>query len=379
MKDNIKKYIPLITYGILLYFIVHNISTVFGYISSGIEVLMPLFIGLILAFVINMFLRFYEKKVYDNIFKKNPEKFKKAKRPVCVILSYLSFAAIIYALIAFLTPRISESISTLTGNVPSYINSISQFLYNLTLEYEFTEDLWNKLIENFGLIITNTSQFLNTTLPKIVDITKDITSSVVDIFIGIVFSVYILFSKEKLVKILNKVLHAHIPLKTADKIQDIISTCNKTFRSFIGGQLTEAVILAILCYIGMSIFKMPYAPLVSVIIGVSSIIPVIGPFIGTIPCAFLILLESPIMTLWFILFVIVLQQFEGNIIYPKVVGNAVGLSGFWVLLAVTIGGGLFGVMGILLGVPTMAVLYTVYGTYVNNKLKSNDANDKGAK
>ena len=379
MTNNLKKYVPLITYGILLYFIVHNISTVIGYIGSAFQVLMPLFIGLILAFVINMFLRFYEKKVYDKIFKKNPEKYKKAKRPVCIILSYLSFAAIIYAIIAFLAPRISDSISTLTRNIPSYINSISQFLYNLALEYEFTEDIWNKLIENFGVIITNTSQFLNTTLPKIVDITKDVTSSVVDIFIGFVFSAYILFSKEKLINILNKVLHAHIPEKTADKIQEIIATSNKTFRSFVGGQLTEALILAVLCYIGMTIFKMPYAPLVSVIIGISSIIPVIGPFIGTIPCTFLILLESPVMALWFILFVIVLQQFEGNIIYPKVVGSAIGLSGFWVLLAVTVGGGLFGVMGILLGVPIMAVIYTLYGTYVNNKLKLNEAKDKGAK
>lgn len=375
-NESLKKPIFIITYGIILYFIVNNLSTFLEYVNKGLKVLTPLIIGMVLAFIVNLFLRFYEKEVYSNIFKKGKEKAEKLKRPVCVILSYLTFAGIIFIIVKFISPRIAESVSTLTSNVPVYINSISEFLYNLTLEYQFTEELWNKVMENFGLIISNTSQFLNTALPKIFDVTKTITSSVFDLFIGIVFSVYILLSKEKLVKIIKKILHVHLKGNVANSVTDVFYHANKIFRSFVGGQLTEAVILGVLCYIGMIIFKMPYAPLVSVIIGLTSIIPVIGPFIGTVPCAVLILLETPLMAIWFILFVVVLQQVEGNIIYPRVVGSAIGLSGFFVLLAVTVGGGLFGIAGILLGVPLMAVVYSLYGGYVNNKLNDTLGSDK---
>ena len=190
--DNIKKPILIITYGIILYFIVNNLNTFLDYINQGLKVLTPVIMGMVLAFIVNLFLRFYEMKVFDSIFKKSKEKAAKFKRPVCVIVSYISFAAIIALIAVFIFPRISESLSTLKGNVPAYINSISQFLYNLTLEYQFTDDIWNKITENFGLIITNTSQFLNTALPKIFDVTKTVTSSVFSLFLGIVFSFYLL-------------------------------------------------------------------------------------------------------------------------------------------------------------------------------------------
>ena len=366
--DSIKKPIIIISYGIILYFIVNNMSTFLGYISSFLKILSPLIIGAVLAFIINLFLRFYEKKVFVNV----KDKWKKAKRPVCVIMSYLTFSLIVFIIVRFISPRLEESIKTLTSSIPSYVNSISDFFYSLTLENKITEELWNKVIENFGLIITNASQFLNTALPKIFNVTKTVTSSVFDVFIGLVFSVYMLLSKEKLVGILKKVLRAHTKEEFSQSVIGVFRKANKIFRSFVGGQLTEAAILAVLCYIGMSIFKMPYAPLISVIIGISSIVPVIGAIVGTIPCALLILLENPMMAIWFVIFIVLLQQFEGNVIYPRVVGSAIGISGFWVLLAVTLGGGLFGISGILLGVPLMAVVYSVYGGYVNKKIEGKE-------
>ena len=369
MKTNgIKKTILLTTYAILLYFIVHHFSTFLHYVGEVLSVFTPLFIGLAIAFIVNLLLRFFERMVFDKIFKNPSDFLKKIKRPLCVILSYAAFVGIIWIIVNFISPKIADSMQTFTGKVPYYITLVSDYVYQLTIDFDVTNEIWNKFMDNFGFVINNTSQFINSVLPKIVDITKGITSSVIDIFIGCVFSVYMLLSKEKLLLTFKKVLHAHIEEKKASKIMDIIGQANKVFRSFVGGQLTEAVILGVLCYIGMSILNMPYAPLISVIIGVTSIIPVVGPFIGIIPSAFLILLESPITALWFIVFIIVLQQFEGNVIYPRVVGNAIGISGFWVLLAVTVGGGLFGIMGILLGVPLMAVVYSVYGQYVNEKI-----------
>ncbi|MBR4892674.1 MAG: AI-2E family transporter [Clostridia bacterium] len=364
---SIKKPLILITYAILFYFVVHHFATFLGYIKSLLKILTPLFIGIAIAFIVNLFLRFYEKKIYNKILKDKEGVFKKLRRPVCVIFAYATFIGIIWIIVNFISPKIVESIRTFTNNVPAYINSISDYLYNFTYQYELSAEIINKMMENFGLIISNTSQFLNSFIPKVVDITKAITTSIIDIFIGCVFSVYILISKEKLIKIAKKVLYAHLEEEKAEKVRTVMRKSNKVLRSFVGGQLTEAVILGVLCYVGMNILKMPYAPLISVIIGLSSIVPVIGPFIGTVPSALLILLESPVMAIWFVLFVIVLQQVEGNVIYPRVVGSAVGLSGFWVLLAVTVGGGLFGILGILLGVPTMAVIYSMYGQYVNKK------------
>ena len=366
--DNIKKPILIITYAIILYFIVHNLSTFLGYINSGLKVLTPLIIGGVLAFIINLILRFIEKKLFNKIFAKKLDKVKKIRRPVCVVISYLVFAGIIFIIVKFISPKIQESVALFSAKVPFYINSVSNYFSQFAIDYNIASDLWEKFMDNFGTIFNNASQLLNSALPKIVDLTKTITTSVFDVFIGLVFSVYMLLSKEKLLLTVKKVFYAHLNKDTADHIVSIFKHANKIFRSFVGGQITEAFILGILCYIGMLIFRMPYAPLISVIMGVSSLVPVIGPIVGTIPSAILILLESPIVAVWFVVYIIVLQQVEGNVIYPRVVGSAIGISGFWVLLAVTVGGGLFGVLGILLGVPMMAVVYTLYGEFVNKKI-----------
>ncbi|MBE7020829.1 MAG: AI-2E family transporter [Ruminococcaceae bacterium] len=370
--ENVKKPLWIITYAILLYFIVNNLATFLDYINSGIKLFTPLIIGGVLAFILNLILRFTEKKLFNKIFAKKLDKVKKVRRPVCVVIAYLVFAGIIYIIAKFISPKIQESISTFSANVPIYVNSITNYFSRIAIDYNIAEDIWTKFLENFGIVVSNTSQFLNSALPKIVDFTKTLTSSVFDVFIGIVFSAYMLLSKEKLILTVKKVMYAHMKKETADKTVSIFKHANKVFRSFVGGQITEAFILGILCYIGMLIFRMPYAPLISVIMGVSSLVPVIGPIVGTIPSALLILLESPVVALWFVVFIIVLQQVEGNIIYPRVVGSAIGLSGFWVLLAVTVGGSLFGVLGILLGVPLMAVLYTLYGEFVNKKISEKD-------
>lgn len=366
--DNMKKPILIITYAIILYFIVHNLPTFLSYINSGLKVLTPFLIGGVLAFIINLILRFIEKKLFNKIFAKKLDKVKKIRRPVCVVLSYLVFAGIVFIIVKFISPKIQESVALFSAKVPFYINSASNYLSQFAIDYNIASDLWEKFMDNFGTIFNNASQLLNSALPKIVDLTKTITTSVFDVFIGLVFSVYMLLSKEKLLLTAKKVFYAHFNKDTADHIVSIFKHANKIFRSFVGGQITEAFILGILCYIGMLIFRMPYAPLISVIMGVSSLVPVIGPIVGTIPSAILILLESPIVALWFVIYIIVLQQVEGNVIYPRVVGSAIGISGFWVLLAVTVGGGLFGVLGILLGVPLMAVIYTLYGEFVNKKI-----------
>ena len=196
-----------------------------------------------------------------------------------------------------------------------------------------------------------------------------IVTAVMNFVIAFAFSIYILAQKETLKRQSMKVLTAVMKPEKLDKLLNLLRLANKTFTNFITGQLTEAVIIGVLCFIGMTIFRMPYAPAISVLVGFTALIPVFGAFIGTAVGAFLILLVKPIQAVWFVIFIIVLQQFEGNLIYPKVVGKSVGLPGIWVLVAVTVGGNAMGVMGMLISVPLCSVLYAVSREAVNNKLK----------
>ena len=368
--ENIKKPIILITYAVLIYYLITHFQRVINSVNYVLAMLSPLFIGIGIAFVINLLVRFYEIKILDKLFeKKKMSKLMGLKRPLSMILGYASAIAIVGIIVNFIIPQIGLSIKSLTERLPGYMNEISAFFQKIASDYDFTNQLWAQFINNIDKIISNASQVLNFALPQLLNITKGLTSGVINIFLGFVFSLYMLASKEKLISMLKKLVYAILKKETADKVTEVAREANIIFRSFVGGQLIESTILGILCFIGMSIFRMPYAPLVSVIVGVFSLVPVLGAYVGVIISAFLIILESPVMAFWFVIFVVILQQVEGNLIYPRVVGNAVGLSGIWVLLAVTVGGSLFGVLGILLGVPVMAVVYSLLKEYVNKNLE----------
>jgi len=199
--------------------------------------------------------------------------------------------------------------------------------------------------------------------------TSSLFGGIVDLVLGFVFSMYVLSQKEKLGSNVKKVMNTFLPQKRVGQVTEIIAISDKAFSNFITGQLTEALIIGALCFIGMVAFNMPYALTISVLVGFTALIPVFGAFIGTAIGAFLILMVSPIKAVWFIVFIIVLQQIEGNFIYPKVVGKSVGLPGIWVLTAVTIGNGMFGLLGMIVAVPTFSVLYTLLKKVVDNKTK----------
>lgn len=376
-NENMKKPLILISFAILAYFFINRFENVMVFFNFVISLLSPVFIGVGIAFVINLLVRFYEINLVGKLPEnKIPKKIMKLKRPLSMIFAYVSAFAIIVIIVNFIIPKISISIKALTVSLPEYMNNIAFFFQDITKNHNFTNQLWEQFINNIDKVISNTSQVLNVALPQIFNITKGLTSGLINIFLGFVFSVYMLASKEKLLSILKKTVYAFSKKEKADRIVEISARANKIFRSFVGGQLIESTILGVLCFIGMALFKMPYAPLVSVIVGITSLVPVLGSYVGVIISALLILLESPAMALWFVVFVVILQQIEGNLIYPRVVGNAIGLDGIWVLLAVTIGGSLFGVLGILLGVPVMAVIYTVAKENINGILERKNINEE---
>ena len=285
------------------------------------------------------------------------------------MLSILLVIGIILAIVLIILPELRDSVASLIEMIPSYAeevqswwSSLAAFLdkYNVDLpEFDFKPDKLIDILKDGGTMLFNTTA----------SVTASIVTAVMNFVIAFAFSIYVLAQKETLKRQSLKVLRAVMKPEKLQKLLELLELSNRTFTNFITGQLTEAVIIGALCFVGMTIFGMPYAPAISVLVGFTALIPVFGAFIGTAVGAFLILLVKPIQALWFIVFIIVLQQFEGNLIYPKVVGKSVGLPGIWVLVAVTVGGSAMGVMGMLISVPVCSILYTVSRQAVNDRLK----------
>lgn len=370
-KKNIKRVLLLIACAILLYWGLNNLSVLGGLLSSILSLFSPLLIGVGIAYVMNLLLMAIER-LWDKALKKAPELWRvKLKRPICLTLAFLLFLGIIFAIIFILIPRLEEAGTTLVANVPTYITQIQGWWDNLTAfaaDHGITLPELSMNVEDATKFITklltsNGDSVVNTTI----NITTSILGALVNVLLALVFSVYMLAQKEKLLAQSKRLLLAALPQKAGERTMHILKLTNGAFSSFVTGQVTEAFILGTLCCLGMLILRLPYALPVSVIISFTSLIPIFGAWIGAATGAFLIVFVSPVKALTFLIFLLILQQVEGNLIYPKVVGKSVGLPGLWVLAAVTIGGGAFGVLGMLLGVPVCSVIYALLQTYIRSK------------
>ncbi len=367
-KKFLKYVLLIITFTFVLFWIATNAEKAIGVIEKVITLFSPFLVGLCLAFVINTILVPFEK-IWDKIPSKKGGKIRdKLKRPVCLILSTLIVVGVVFAIIFMLIPELINTVSSLIKMLPDFAKKLEGWWvdlrvmlehYNIVLpalDFDTSKvlDTLNTFISNYG------EKFINTT----VNITTTIVTFVVNLVLAFVFSIYLLSQKETIGRQTKKVLFAVFRNEKVEKLLDVASLSNQSFSRFVAGQLLEAVIIGILCFIGMLIFRMPYAGVISVLVGFTALIPVFGAFIGTAVGAFLILLVNPMKALWFIVFIIVLQQVEGNLIYPKVVGKSVGLPGIWVLVAVTVGGGAFGISGMLFGVPVCSVIYVLLKEFV---------------
>lgn len=370
-RKNMKRYMLLITFAMLLYWGLHNAGQFAGVIRALFKLLSPFIIGLCLAFVLNLLLCPLER-AWNDIWGDSKSAAKvKLKRPVCLVLALLIFLGIISALFFVLIPQISATASTISTKVPDAIMKTELWWGNITTF--FAEH--NVVLPSFDLepetIIKTVSDFIaqqgEQVFGKTMDITISIFSALINLILALVFSLYVLAQKERLGKNAKKLMYASMKQKTADRALELLSLTGNTFSRFVSGQVTEAFILATLCFIGMSILRMPYALVVSFVIGFTSLVPIFGAWVGAIVGAFLIVFVSPIKALGFVVFLLILQQIEGNVIYPKVVGKSVGLPGIWVLAAVTIGGGIFGVTGMLFGVPIFSIIYTLMGEFVRSR------------
>ncbi|OUN21924.1 AI-2E family transporter [Flavonifractor sp. An82] len=357
-KKLFKSILLIITYAVVLVMVLARLDVLAGALGILLSVFKPLIIGFCLAFVLNrpcqFFFRLYSRGL-DKISARG------AARPLAVLTSYLALIIIVVAIFSFVLPKLVESIQTFVLNLSGYIanaqNSINHLLDYLNLDIEQLD--LSKLNTTLEGILNNALKFLSNLGPQIIEFTTGLVSIVVTGVLALVFSIYMLSGRDKLLGQCRRLLKAYVPAKVAGPISDVVSLTAATFTKFVTGQCIEACILGGLCTIGMLFIQPDYAPLIGVTVGASALIPVAGAYIGAILSAVLLLMVSPLKAFIFLVFLIILQQVEGNVIYPRVVGTSLGLPGIWVLAAVTVGGSLWGVPGILVSVPIASVAYTL--------------------
>ena len=371
-KSKLKQYILIATYVIVLSFILLNLSVLKSGLGTTLSILSPFTVAIGIAFVFNLPMKLFENKVFSFLDNQKYSVAKKLKRPLSILATLITIFGLLITLIVFVIPQLVESVSTLVDSVPGYMRSFENLINQYVNSTELFKTISEELLLVWKDILQVGGQLLGNSLNSILNVTIGITSGVVNFILSLVLAIYMLASKETLILQLKKFIYAFTKRSFADRIMEIGNIANVTFASFITGQCIEAVIIGVLCFIGMTILGLPYALLISVIIGVTALIPIFGAFIGIIPAAFIIMIISPIQAIVFIIFIIVLQQFEGAFIYPKVVGGSIGLSAMWVMLAMLVGGSTFGFLGMLLGIPTFGVIYKLISASTTNKLKSKD-------
>ncbi len=368
LEKNKKTIIELIIFTVVIIFAFVNIEALWGFITYIIKIFMPFIIGVMIAFVLNVLLNVVENKLFKKLNEKNGKVWKKIKRPTSLITTFIIIIALIAFILGLLIPQLKNTATIFTENFDSYKKESIKILDKIGIDDKDIKVL-NKNIEKIKGEVTS---YVGDNKQEIVQTTFGVASSVVgtitSLVLGIVFAIYILLKKEDLARQSRKVLKAYLPEKKEKRIREIANLSNKTFGNFISGQCLEALIIGVLCFIGMFILQIPYASTISVLVGFTALIPVFGAFIGTVIGAFLILMVDPTKAIIFIIFILILQQLEGNLIYPKVVGKSVGLPGIWVMVAVTVGASIAGVLGMLLSVPICSVLYSILKTDVNNRI-----------
>ena len=360
--------------GILAaYFILINLKRVSGIFSSVSGILRPFIIAAIFAYIVNGPMMFFERQFGRLTDKKKPRPV--LKRVLAIIAAWVASLAVLVLFFVIIVPDVKISITTLINNLPSYFESLKAFIVALAEKYQLDISYLNSFM-NFQVtadgimeIIDKYSDALIPQLANIANISVQIGSFIADVIIAIIISVYLLFSKETLIAQLKKVLYALFSRKLADVSVRVARETHRTFSGFINGKLLDSLIIGILCFIGMSILKFEYALLISFIVGVTNVIPFFGPMFGAVPSVLLLLMIDPWHALWFAVFIFALQQLDGNIIGPKILGDSTGLPALWVMFAILVGGALWGVAGMFVGVPLFAVIYRFSKEIFENLLK----------
>ena len=371
----IKAAMLLITFTVILIYVVFHLEQAGSILNALFSLFSPFLMGIAVAFVLNVLLKLFEERIFGFLKRKNSKIWQRCGRGVCVLLSFIVVFLIVGGIIFFVVPELANSIQILTAAIPGYVNSFTKWLHGVLTKFDLTQLKEAVMQIDWSSLLTQASQVTTDVVGSVANATVGVASGIFTFVMSLIFSVYMLYSKEKLIRNLKRVLYAFLPAKRAQQVISIGSLASNIFSGFVTGQVTEALILGCLCYLGMSIIRLPYALLISVIVSLTSLIPILGAYIGGAVGAFILLIINPWDCLWFLIFLVILQQVEGNLIYPRVVGTSIGLPGIWVLLAILVCGNLWGITGILVGVPLFSVLYTLLRTATRDFLQKKGITD----
>lgn len=368
-KNEIKKWVMLILVAVISYWVINNLEMIGSGISRFISVLFPFILGGFLAFILNIPMSKIEKFFLKRVKSKD---LKPVIRVVSIVLSLMLLIGIVGIVAFLLIPELVTNIESLINNIPMLMEKVETFVLDLLDRYPDIQKEFAKLFNETADTSAILSDLLNYVISGAINFVSNLVSGIIAIFTAIVFAIYMLSQKEYLIKGFKKLLYAYLNKNVADKIVEIGNLSNSIFSKFIFGQCVEAVILGSIFFVVLSLLKFPYALLISVLTTVTALIPIFGAIMAMIVGAILIAINNPIQALIFIVVFQMIQQIEGNFIYPKVVGKSVGLSPMWTLLAISVGGSLFGIVGMFLGLPIASIIYSLIKKDADQRLKNKD-------
>lgn len=369
-KQN-EKYVSIAIYSflvialsIIFYLIVSEVDGVLVNLKLFTAIFMPITIGFIMAYLFNFILVLYEERLFSKL-----KITKRSKRFLGLILTYLTVGILILLFLEFILPQLISSLVGLVNDIPSHVRDISNFINNINDRLKFDDEFNLIIIDRFNDFTNYIVTFASELVPKIGNFTKTLLSSISNIILGLIISVYVLIDKEKFAAQSRKLLNAIFPLRASKKIMELMTRANSIFGNFLSGKILDSLIVAVLTFVVLLIVKMPYPLLVAFIIGISNIIPFFGPFIGAVPAFFIILFVSPQKAFLFLVIIFVIQQIDGNIIGPKILGNSLGISPFWILFSLLVSGKIFGFIGLIIGVPLFVFVYSILKDLVELRLE----------
>lgn len=359
---------------LIVYALLFNFTGLGDFIKKFIKMASPLIWGLAIAYILNPIMKWTEAKIRIHTEKSKPHP--KITRMISLTLTMILFLATTSALLAVILPQVISSITSIIDNISTYINNFQKWMDSLLEKYPELKHQFNSQISNIENALM---EFVNNLAPKVGDIMKKITDgtlsfivAIKDFSIGLIVSFYFLYGKEHFQAQLKKIVTALFPTKAAGTFFRISSQVNESISAFISGKIIDSIIIGCLCFVCMTIFRFDFAVLISVIVGVMNVIPFFGPIFGAIPSAILLLVSTPKQVIPFLIMLLIIQQLDGNVIGPKILGQSTGLSAFWVLFAIIVGGGLFGFGGMVLGVPVFSVIYSLLNEFVNYRLSAKE-------
>lgn len=353
--------------GIGFYLALSHFDAVRQVLGNVVGIISPFIWGLVLAYLLDGGVRVFERTVFKN----------QKGRGLAVLVTYCIAVLLLFLLLSVVLPQLAQSVMGLVYNVPAYLESLNQLVRSLAQSFGLQQEALDKVMGSYQGMISNISNLASRVLPQVFSYSMAIGSGLFTGITAVISSVYMLLSKKMLLRQMKKIVYALMPLNIANRFLSVCQEANVVFGGFIIGKILDSAIIGVLCFIGTSLLRMPYALLISVIVGVTNIIPYFGPFIGAIPSTFILLIVDPIKALEFLVFILVLQQLDGNVIGPRILGDSTGLPALWVLVSIIVGQGLLGFVGMVIGVPTFALMYSFTRRYLNAQLARKQIDEAG--